>query len=80
MRKNTGIFCMNPYEIDCIEMGHIFLAVYKWVFPKIMVPPNHPLKNRVWNHANPKASRMIYTNQEVYQVSCDDTHKSSVIM
>ena len=21
-----------------------------WVFPKIMVPPNHPLKNRVWNH------------------------------
>ena len=21
-----------------------------WVFPKIMVPPNHPLKNWVWNH------------------------------
>ena len=34
MRKNTGIFCMNPYEIDSIEMGHIFLAVYTWVFPK----------------------------------------------
>ncbi len=25
----------------------------KLVFPKIMIPPNHPLKNRVWNHYKP---------------------------
>ena len=29
----------------CICLPHV-----TWVFPKIGVPPNHPLKNRIWNH------------------------------
>ena len=35
---------------DIENIKHPSLAyIYIWVFPKIMVPPNHPLNNRVYH-------------------------------
>ena len=43
-KTGWGPRCMNDSEI-LLE-----IPVEIWVFPKIEVPPNPPLKNRVWNH------------------------------
>jgi len=35
--------------LDQPESKPSLYYIYIWVFPKIMVPPNHPLKNRVFH-------------------------------
>ena len=45
--KATNRCFIRPSPIDIVNESH-----YGWLFPKIVgkLPPNHPLKNRVWNH------------------------------
>ena len=42
-----GKFLMSR-EVGSSDMSHTLLVV-----SKIMVPPNHPILNRVWNHYKP---------------------------
>ena len=47
VRKKSPTYCIVWWEVQ-----HYFstlLVILIWVFPRIMVPPNHPLKNRVFH-------------------------------
>ena len=57
LRHPSGQERQKKHEIPRLEMTRIFhfnmfFLKMKWVFPKIMVPPNHPLKlnNRVFHY------------------------------
>ena len=52
-------FLFQPYsfmmllhvkEKGCNNNIHIQVYIYIWVFPKIMVPPNHPFDNGVFHY------------------------------
>ena len=50
----TGATKKKKHEIPRLEMTRIFhfnmfFLKMKWVFPKIMVPPIHPINNRVFH-------------------------------
>ena len=47
----NDFFQNNPIESPWDHWKPIF-NLTKWVFPKIMVPPNHPLLNRVFHYFN----------------------------
>ena len=56
-------------------VGYIYIYIYVcmyiyiliWVFPKIMVPQNHPFVHRVWNHYKPSIlGHPIFGNTHIY--------------
>ena len=60
---------VNPkIEKPSISDSMLGLSIDVVVFPEMMVPPNHPLKNRVWNHYfhHPFWGTIIFGNTHIY--------------
>ena len=54
------------YIYICVCM-YIYIYILIWVFPKIMVPQNHPFVHRVWNHYKPSIlGHPIFGNTHIY--------------
>ena len=45
------VFCSKRVS-HCFSV-FILMSLFSWVFPKIGVPPNHPLQNRVFHYFQP---------------------------
>ena len=49
-RYSFGVCFFQSEKLLEVELTHLGPGTHIWVFPKIMVPPNHPFKNRVFRH------------------------------
>ncbi len=48
--SGTVILFSAWFWLSAAKPWPILIVNTMWVFPKIMVPPNHPFVHRVWNH------------------------------
>ena len=62
--SENGVLDIYIYMCVCVCM---YIYIYIWVFPKIMVPQNHPFVHRVWNHCKPSIlGHPIFGNTHIY--------------
>ena len=55
-------------KISCRDIWYIYISI--WMFPKIVVPPNHPLKNRLFHYFHhPFWGKIHYFWKHPYSVS-----------